>query len=201
MFFVVCVVGILFFYTIKVLYLPVIYPIKSLSKEITFVYYGGYYPNKPVITLKHYIEEVHVVDYVLSIENGIYIQEPQFYKLPELNEGVVEVNIEFGGTVNGSFSIPYSQASDFYKNGLLVYLTDNDSNISTIEGFVYYDLYLYFISGESKICYFKEAGSSEWSITTSSPQLRKIPRDERPYLIWYSGWKENKWVEKQGRDF
>jgi len=199
-------VGLCAAFIVKALYFPVLYPTRSSSRELTLVLYGGFYPNSPMITLKHYIDEVHVEDYVLTIENGIRIQEPQSYRLPKLDEGAVVISVELQDEVNSVFTIIYSQASDLYRTGLLIYLyTDFNSSDFVKEGIYFRDKYVHFISGRHRTTYFlsgedrayflNNGNSPEWSIITNSPRLRMIPRNDAPYLVWYSGWKENEWIE------
>ena len=198
MIFILCVVGVILAYLVKVLYFPVIYPIKSLPRELSIVTYGGYDSNKQVITLRHTIGDQNSAKYTLTIENGIQIQEPQFYQLPKLDDGTIEVDLEFIGGEAASLTKVYNQASDLYENGLLIYL-DTDFNSQFIrdkDNYVQYDRYVHFISGGNRVIYFNKAGSSEWSIVTSSPRLRKIPRYEEPYLVWDSKWRENEWVKE-----
>ena len=192
-------------FLIKALYFPVIYPTKSSSQKLTIVNYSGFLDNRPVITLRHFVEGRHIADYVLAIEKGVREQEPQAYSLPKFEEGALEVNVDLGGDTNGSFAITYNQASNLYGRGLLVYLYTDFSNYSYVEGRHVVDRYVHFISGESKICYFrdkyaslnKEGYSPEWSIVMENPRLKMIPRDIQPYLVTYSGWRENEWVIKQ----
>jgi hypothetical protein len=172
-----------------------IYPVKSTPHELRIVLYSGYYPNRPIITLGHYINDRHVCDYVLTIENGVGVQEPQKYKLPELREGTVKVNVEIGGIENGNFAITYSHVDELYENGLLIYLTKNDSKYELIEGIEYYDRYIYFVSGKEKTCYFKAAYTTEWIPKADAPSLKRIPeRYDGPFYPWDSGWEKNDWV-------
>lgn len=196
--FILCVVVVILAYLVKLLYFPVIYPTKSSPRELSLVKYGGFNTEKQVITLRHTTGDHHSAKYTLTIENGIRIQEPQFYQLPKLDDGTIEVDLEFIGVEAASFTMVYNKASDFYENGLLIYL-DTDFNSQFIwdkDNYVYHDRYVHFISGDNRVCYFKKAGSSEWTIVTSSPRLRMIPRYEQPYLVWDSKWRDNKWVEE-----
>ncbi|MDR1688950.1 MAG: hypothetical protein LBS21_10125 [Clostridiales bacterium] len=198
------VVGILITVFIIFLCFPVIYPTKSSSNKLSIVEYGGYYlySEKPIITLKHYIDETHVADYVLTIENGIRDLEPQFYDFPELFEGAIEVNLELHGREKLNFQIDYNQAKEIYEKGLLIYFdSDFNSDYAIDEkNYLEYDRYIHFISGKNKICFFKKAGYSQWSVSNSSPRLKKIPRNVEPYSLWYSGWKENNWIKAQGNN-
>ena len=122
------------FFLIKALCFPVIYPVKSASQELTIVLYSGFYPNRPVITLKHFIDERYIADYVLTIENRIHEQEPQTYALPVLEEGAVEVSIELGDRIDSSFTITYNQTADLFNEGMLIYLYTDFSNYTIVEG-------------------------------------------------------------------
>jgi hypothetical protein len=142
--------------------------------------------------------DMHIADYTLTIKNGVHTQEPQSYKLPKLGDGriAVRVNLELVQATPGSFTIAYNKASDLYKKGLLIYLTSetlpvvNSNNRS-------YTRYVYLVSGEEKICYFLEEGSSEWLPTDTAPPLVRFQRNQpEPYLVWESGWKESVWEVK-----
>ncbi|MDR1689641.1 MAG: hypothetical protein LBS21_13680 [Clostridiales bacterium] len=198
---VICFIIVLFSYFIKIIYFPVIYPTKSSSKKLSIVLYGGYYlyKEKQIVTLRHYVDEKQVADYILEIKDGIYTQEPQFYELPELNEGVIEVIFESSKSENLNFTIDFRQTKDFYEKGLLIYFdSDFKSDYAIDRGeSSEYDRYIHFVSGKNKAGYINKAGSSEWVVASSSPRLRKIPQDERPYWPEYSGWKENKWIKIQ----
>lgn len=190
-----CVIGIPLVIIAKIAYFPVIYPTRSSPHTLSIVLYSGFYPNKPVITLKHYVEGIYVADYTLTIENGVQIEEPQSYDLPGLTEGMVEVSIEWNNEVNSSFTVVYTSAGDLHKRGLLIYLTDNKDKISFDYGKEKYDRYVYFVSGGEERCYFKESTSSEWSEIMHPPQLKMFPkRFPEKLIIIYSGWKENEWV-------
>ena len=81
-----------------------------------------------------------------------------------------------------------------YEKWLLIYTTtDFESNI-TIGDFVYYNQYVYFISMKERTSYFEKAGSSEWSIVTDAPLLKRFTLRTNEYSSIYYGWKENEWV-------
>jgi len=151
-----------------------------------------------VITLKQYIDELHIVEYTLEIKNGVHIQEPQSYELPELHSGTVEINCALGDSENSSFTISYNEASNFYQEGLLIYITDNMSEYVMVDGIEYYDKYIYFVSGKEETCYYKSAYSPEWLIITDAPPLKGLKRNEpAPYIVNYCGWRENRWVVRE----
>ena len=122
-------------------------PTKSSSHKLSLVLYDRFSFPEPSITLRHYVNNEHISDYVLDVKTGVQIQEPQSYTLPELNEGMVEVNIELGGNEEGSFTITYIKASDLYKRGLLIYLTTNNSKyyLREVDGKEFYDRYIYLV--------------------------------------------------------
>ena len=197
---VLCVVVGILLYSLKWWFFPVIYPTESSSRHLTIVRYSGFLrPNRPVITLKHFLDEHHLADYVLTIENGISEQEPQRYRLPKIKEGKVEVTLEFGDRINDSLKVVYNQASEMYKKGLLIYLQADFSNFSSnIHGDQFYDRYACIVSGKNKICLFREKYSTEWTEIVNGPKLERIPRKYEPnsagYIPTYSGWKENEWI-------
>lgn len=193
-----CGVGI-FIAFIFLLYLRrtwVFLPTKSSPRALTFTVYKKDYRTKPVITLRHYVDGMHVCDYTLTIENGVHIEEPQSYALPKIDKGRVEVNINLQDE-NGNFTIIYNQADDFYKKGLLIYLTEGKTDSSSV---IYSDTvcdrYVYLVSGEKKICYFKGRDSSEWSIIMDPLSLKGIKIKELSPAIIDSPpkWEKNEWV-------
>lgn len=189
-----CGVGVLLILIAICNNLWIILPTESSPHTLTFVNYGGCYIDR--VTIRHYVNEVHINDYVLELKIGVRYQHSQSYELPQLNEGMIEVNLELMDRADrndGTITINYDKASDLYEKGLLIYTTtDYKSNIA-IGDFAYYDQYVYFISGKEKTSYFEKAGSSEWSLTTDSPKLKKFTREEMGYSTFYYGWKENEW--------
>ena len=194
---VLCIVfAYLYFVTFDFVY--TLYPTKSASQKLTLVCYTGFHFNKPLITLSHYVGDQHACDYILAFERGLGEQDPQKHQLPELTEGSVIVSIELGhDPANGNFTIEYDSARDFCKNGLLIYLTTNESVFELVEGKNIYNRYVYFVSGKGSICYFSDMHSSEWEIIENPPALKIIPKiynDGAPFTVWYSGWKEYEWI-------
>ena len=194
-----CGVGI-FIAFIFLLYLRrtwVFLPTKSSSHTLTLVRYG--YPSPSRITLRHYVDDVPINEYILELKGELWSQVPQSYELPQLNEGMVEINVELKNGIDhstGSLTINYEEARDLYEKGLLIYFnTAFHSNI-TIGNFVYYDQYVYFVSKKERISYFEKAGSSEWVPITNAPPLKKFVREGMGYSPYFgSGWQEkNKWV-------
>lgn len=172
---------------VKITYFPVIYPTRSTSNTLSFVCYDVGYSNKPVITIKHYVNSIHICDYILEIKTGIHIQEPQSYELPELDNGVVEISVEFDDEINSSFTLTYD-AEDFYQRGILIY-TDLGNHYNNNNQFVC------FVSGKETVCYSRATDYDEFTIETGLPSLKAIPAKENPgFVSIYSGWKENEWV-------
>jgi hypothetical protein len=179
----VCIVVIAFFVVKLDVFSWVFYPTKSSPHKLSIVLYSGFFPNKPVITLKHYKNGLHVGDYSLEIEDGVYDQEPQSYELPKLDNGTVMVNVELGDEMSSSFILTYDDAETLYQKGLLIYLANFDTP------------YVYFVSGKETTCYNKATDSDKFTIETEFPSLKTIPANENPgFVAIYSGWKENKWV-------
>jgi len=210
----VCVAVILVIWFIKFWFFPVVYPTSSAPRQLSFVGQGGF-SNRPVITLSQYIDEQHIADYILTIENGVTYYEPQTYKLPNISEGTVVITVELGDEIDSSFSLYPIQASELLEKGLLIYtLSDNDSRV-TIENTVFRDRYVNIVSGNDRIIYFlsgkdnaasysfEEVGgfvemtlirTPEWSVVTDGPPLRRLPSSLDYYSKRYSGWRENEWV-------
>ncbi|MDR2598906.1 MAG: hypothetical protein LBC73_01355 [Oscillospiraceae bacterium] len=192
-------------FVIKKLYFPVIYPVKSTPQELTIVLYRGFFPNSPIITLRHYIGNLHIADYNLVIENGIRTEESQNYRLPEFEEGVIEIYIDLRDKMDSRstpISLIYDNAEELYQRGLLIYITtDGSGGLSIVDdnNFVVehvYDRYVHFVSGKDKKCFLKEAYSTEWVLTSNAPSLKRLPaKYSGPQLPpYYSGWRENDWI-------
>lgn len=170
-------------------------PTKSTPHTLSITLHTRFIGNRPTITLMHYVDGLHIADYVLVIENGLHIQEPQSYELPKMTTGTVEVNIDLGDRANSSLAVCYDEASELYNKGLLIYLTPNDSDYSIVDGVEIYDRYVYFVSGEKETCYLKESNAEKWSLISDPPSLKKFKRNEpAPHVVNYCGWKENKWI-------
>ena len=168
-----------------------IYPTKSSPHKLSIACYDvNYYDNRPIITLKHYVNGLNVAEYILEIKNGLHIQEPQSYQLPKLENGRIEVNVELRDNMNSQFTFTFEDAEDLYKKGLLIYL-DIGSH--------YYnkDQFACFVSGKETTCYGRETDIDKWNIKADMPSLKSIPPKENPgYAPTNSGWREYKWVYK-----
>ena len=179
------------------IYIPMV-PTTSSSGILKVALYSGGYPNKPLILLKHYVNGLHVKDYTLVIEKGVHMHEPQKYDLPKFNEGMIEIKVNLGDKYKSSFIMRDIQAADLHKKGLLIYLTDNESEMVWVDREWDYGRYIYFVLGNTTICYFRSAHSDEWEIITDAPRLKIFtPRETRKTGILYvgpSGWEENDWV-------
>ena len=177
------------FIRIALSYPWIIYPTKSSPHKLSIVCHSGlFYPNKPVITIKHYVNNLHVGDNILMIKDGVHVQETQTYDLPNLDNGRVEVNVELGDEKDSSFTLNFDNAEDFYKRGFLIYLADYEDNGNQ---------FIYLVSGKETTCYNRTKDSEAWAIKTKVPSPKAIPHKEYfAYVAIYSGWKENKWVYK-----
>ncbi len=181
-----CVVGALIYIALSYPW-GIIYPTKSSPHKLSIVIHSGSWENKPIITLKHYVNGLRVSDYILNIKNGVHVQEPQSYELPNLDNGIVEVNINLGDEMNSNFTLTYDNAEELYEKGLLIYLADyNDNN----------DLLAYLVSGKETTCYNRAPDySAKWVIKAEMPSPKFFPHKEyTAYVSIYSGWKDNKWV-------
>ena len=173
------------------IYIPwIILPTESSPHMLTLAYYGGV-PIQQV-TLKHYVNDVHINDYLLELKVELRNQLPHKYKLPQLTEGSVEVDMK--SSENFHITTIYPTAQDLYDNGLLIYSTQDGSSHITIDGYVCYDQYVYFRSGKNKTCFCEKAGDKEWVSITNYPKPKKIVRKDVGYSPLYYGWKENDWV-------
>ena len=169
----------------------VILPVNSSSHRLTLLE-EGYYLIMNRVTLSHYVDGKHRNDYVLELKTGSGTQKPQSYELPELKEGMVKVTVDL--EEGGNLITNYVHASNLYEKGLLIWLTtDKGSNI-TIDGSVYYDQYVCFLSGKERISFCEKAGSTEWSVVMDAPRPKRVNKKSTTYTIFYTGWKEkNKW--------
>ncbi len=176
----------------------VVMPTGSSPHKLTLAKMGYFYLNK--VTLEEFDDDMKTGEHILELTRGLYHQMPQEYKLPKLHEGQLKVKLdtEYGD----SYIEYYTDSDEVYKRGLLIYfVTDYYSNIE-IDGTVYYDNYLYFISGRNKVCYYQKAGEEKWKITTDGPKLKKIMKQWEHYSpLADDGHKENKWVYKKEGSF
>jgi len=125
---------------------------------------------------------VYITSYSLEIKRGVFVQEPQVYRLPEIKEGFVVVNLEWRDEANSSFSLTYESADALYKKGLLIYQSNFD------------DYYMYFVSDGDVLCFSKPKDGGKWVINAVPPPLKVLARKENPgFIVGYSGWKENEW--------
>lgn len=177
-------------------------PVKSSPHTLSVALNSGWFHDYiPIITLKHYVDGEHTVDYTLTIVNGVHIQDPQKYRLPELGEGRVDVYVklelesESSKDVPGSFQMTYDNASDLYEKGLLIYFDGDGKSAVVIDRLSYYGKSIYLVSGEEKLCYTLGALSAEWTRITEAPPLNRFQRNQpQPFFVWDSKWKENEWV-------
>lgn len=184
---------------VMVYYSPWIYiPTHSSPYTLTLIETG--YPSLKRIIVRHYMNNLHIDDYVLDLKIGIRNQKLQKYVLPEISEGEIEIIavLEDGVTYENDceLAVKYDDIIELKNKGLLVYLlTDFKSGIY-IGDFIYYDQFVCFISGEKKTVFVEKAGSSEWEYITEIPLLKKFVRKTAEYSPIYYGWKENKWEKK-----
>lgn len=166
-------------------------PVNSSPRTLSIARYAGY-NTELTITLRHYVDDIHLSDYVLILERGVQRHEPQRYRLPNLREGTVEVIFEIEGEKPDAVMMTYS-ANELYKKGLLIYLTDNDSEYVFVDGDYNNDSYVFFVSGKNEICNYKQPFSSEWITITDAPQRKRFLGEPLP-TGWNSGWEENEWT-------
>lgn len=192
-----CGIFILFILLFCYIQFPVvILPTTSAPNTLTFVHCG--FPDINQITLKYFADDELIDEYVLVLNVGGSVQTTQKYALPEVKEGRVEVNVDLeDGIVTGSRSVltvNYS-TEELYKKGLLIYVTTDYGSAIEINGFVYQDQYIDFISGKKRTTYLEKAGKQQWSIVQDAPKLKKIQREQMGYFVDDGRWKkENYWM-------
>ena len=171
-------------------------PTHSSSKTLTL---AGSSSDIKKITMKHYVDEKLIDEYLLELNVGIGIQSSQSYQLPELNCGKVEVyaEIEYIGDTKVFTKVFRSDynANDLYKKGLLI---STSSDVSTVvDGVSHSDLYVDFLSGKNRVCYCKKAMDSQWILLEKAPRLKKFLREEMGHFGLDDGiWKEkNRWIK------
>ena len=148
-----CVLHVAFF---TKLYWPwVFFPTESSRYELAITQHRWRYKLRPVITITHSINDVHIADYVLTLENGISNLERQSHRLPRLDEGTALVSIELGDRKQSSFTMYFERASDLYEQGLLIHLTSDIGERARIDGIYTYDHHVYIVSGEREVCYLR----------------------------------------------
>jgi len=166
-----------------------ILPTSSSPHMLTLSYHSSCSVDR--VTLRHYINDVHIADHELELEMWLQYQTSQKYKLPQLDEGRVEVHLEFGGLV-GNLIVNYEDAKDLYEKGLLVYLTSHG---------VIDNRYVYLVSKDDQTCYFQEESLPDWSLIDDAPQkLEWITRKDDMIYFAPHNWKTNKWVTKDAME-
>ena len=167
----------------RIFYLVVL-PTASSANTLTLVEYGLINPNQ--VTLKHYVDNVHICDYTLEIKSGIWNQTAQKYELPKFDKGWIEVCVKLERN-DGYINARFEKADDLYKNGLLIYFGGDYAGT---------DKYVYFKSGRDNLYFHKKEEVFDWGPTTDTSALKKIGIQEMGYSTFYYGWKEeNKWVK------
>lgn len=170
----------------------VMFPTKSVPHTMTLSRYTYLCANK--ITLKHYVNDIHIRNYVLELKVGMGVQGIQSYNLPQLSEGSVEVIVELNDELNSSITMKYNHAQNLYEKGLLIYFTDNNSEYFIVDGKSLYDRYVYFVSNNIKICYYREAFASNWEIIDDAPPLKIFAKEQMGHFPCANEWKNNHWV-------
>ena len=163
----------------------VVLPTNSSQNMLTLSSDGYISPSR--ITIKHYVNNIHVCDYTLDLSIELRHQTFQKYKLPQLNEGRVEVCIELVGE-QGYIKTNFIKAKVLYEKGILIYFSSDNRDINR---------YVYFISGRNKNIYYNkydENGVFKWFPVQKAPNPRKIIRKEISYSYGSYGWEENSWV-------
>lgn len=186
-----CVVVILLMKIIVLSDYWIILPTTSSPGTLTLVSYGALSIKKVVI--RHFIDREHISDYILELKIGLRHQQPQTYDLPKVSEGSIEVIIEMKD--KDSSILNCSIDKEMYENGLLIYLTEDYNSLIVIDDFVYYDQYVYFVSGKERLSYVRKAGNSKWMITTEAPSLKGVTYESKGmgYTPVYKEWKTNEW--------
>lgn len=181
----------------------VILPVKSTPHTLTLVKYGGSWIQK--VTLKHYVSDDVVCDYVLKLDVPLGEQVPQEYELPMVKKGRIEIRVEFDDAVladgNKQIKVTYDNADSLYEKGVLIYSEGNLAETHTIDGYVYYDQYMHFISGEEQVTHKETAGELKWKPVNNAPKPKdKTPKFLESYIPIYDGWKEkNRWIILRNR--
>ncbi len=175
-----------------------ILPTESTPSKLTIVKYGG--PDIRKIIVKHITKDNVVKSHVLELNVSLASQIPQEYELPLIKGGRVEISVDFEDGVLADndkvLTVTYEDADEVYNSGILIYSAGDLGKKITIDGLVYYNQYLHFISGNKKISYIEPAGGSEWEERNDLPKPKsKTPTYKNSYFPNYdSGWREkNKW--------
>lgn len=176
----------------------IILPIKSNPHTLTLVKYG--YININQITLEHYVDDILINNYIMELNSKLRFQQPQYYKLPYLNNGKIVINIEFDdgvtNTGNKIITLDYDSTNELYNNGLLIYLYTDYNSYITINNFVYFDQYVYLISGKNRTYFLEKAGSTECTRVSEAPKPKVLTRKEFGMIYTNFNYKceENKWL-------
>lgn len=166
-------------------------PTHSESGKLELAQYLGFTPEK--IIVKHYVNNKHVCDYELDLEQCLNAQTSHRYDLPKLMNGSVEICVYgWGETNNQLITKKYEKASELYLNGLLIYFDRYFYDYSS-EGAQSFDDYVYFVSGCNR-ANFVYNGDGEWSTTNEAPKIRKyVKPDEIGYMAGDNDCGKNKW--------
>ena len=190
-------------YLVKISICPsfVILPTESNANKLTLVEYGGPFLEK--ITITHFTDETKLSEYVLALDAPVGLQVPQTYELPKLKNGAVEVIVNFEDSVvggSGSLNVKYDNADLAFENGILIYTANDNSTYVTINGSVYCDQYIFFISGENKTAFVKYAGADNWEQNNNFSALEaKTKVFQESYFPEDDLWKKkNKWRKTFG---
>lgn len=187
------------------IFFPVLYPVNSKPNTLTVVDYGGFWADRPRITLRNYVNNLYNCEYILQIVPfGVFNKEPQVYDLPIFYEGSVEAIVEILPYSDTPFIITYGQVSDLYENGLLIYMTfDDGKRYGGKAGDSMYNLYVYLVTGEDIQCYYRDRHTLEWALVDEYPKMKRIPsllgfddRSSRPpdREDMKHAWRELAWI-------
>jgi len=173
----------------------VIYPTHSSAHTLTVVSESIVQPKK--IYIKSTVNG-KTTCHVLDFKMWLGVQETQWYELPLLEGGEVEVIAEMQAYDDTAvLSVKYDDAKKLYINGLLLYGSGKYVNADEEHSLPGHEHYVYFVSGCDKTCYLREAYSSEWNKTENAPKMKAIEEeDEIAHIRWFGDRKhyaENKW--------
>lgn len=168
-----------------------IMPTRSSANMLTVVKDG--YPAPARITVENYTNDA-VNEYVLDFKINLRSLDPQKYKMPELSDGRAEVSVELEDD-DGTLTVNYDRASDLYDRGLLICFSTDYPSSTEINGSVYRDHYIYFISGNDRVYYAQKGINPGWLSAVDVPKQRKFifPGLGGYYPHQINLWKENKW--------
>ena len=160
-------------------------PTNSKRNKLIVASYGDFTAKSMEITLKCKLRDNEFVHYVLNIQNGVHTAEPQDYRLPDLPNGIITINVKIESYTNklNQDVVKFYDASILKKRGLLIYLGNLQGDN------------VYISSGNKVVCYTKDSAGTWVPLLDYNGPVSFAEGGGGEIIPHQCDWKSNEWVK------